>query len=174
MAKQKKKFEWWRRDSIDAEVYFNLPSKLLIYLYWHIPAKKNSRINFWHVSLPSANYQERHKRIINKLKGIEWLYDKFPCKITITSIAWEMRKSDIDNQTASIFDTFTDLWIIPDDNKFIVQELNIRNLGYAKNCYITRVLIEPYTIKQIDNKKDYKNVDLKEAKHLLEEYSDLR
>lgn len=172
--KKKNKFEGWRWDCIDAEVYYNLPSKLEIYLYWHIPSKKNNRLNFWRISLPSANYQEWHKRIIDKLEWTEWLYNRFPCKITITSIAWELRKWDIDNQTASIFDTFTDLGIIPDDNKFVVQELNIRNVGYAKNCFITKVLIEPYNLPQLNDKKDYKNVDLKEMKQSLLFFSDLR
>lgn len=165
--KKKNKFEGWRRDSIDAEVVYNLPGKVLIYLSWHIPAKKNSRRNFGNISLPSANYVEWHKRIVNKLKWREWLFNSFPCKVTITSIAWEMRKSDIDNQTASIFDTLTDLGVIPDDNKFVVQELNIRNLGYIKNCFLTKVLIEPYTLPQLNDKKDYKNVDLKETKGIF-------
>ena len=76
--------------------------------------------------------------------------------------------------TQSIMDTFTDLGIIPDDNKFIVQELNIRNVGYAKNCFITKVLIEPYNLPQLNDKKDYKNVDLKEMKQSLLFFSDLR
>ena len=86
----------------------------------------------------------------------------------------QLIKSDIDNMTQSIMDTFTDLGIIPDDNKFVVQELNIRNVGYAKNCFITKVLIEPYNLPQLNDKKDYKNVDLKEMKQSLLFYSDLR
>ena len=150
--------EYWK-NIIDAEVYYNLPSKLLIYLYSKIPSK---------------NYIFRNKKIVNKLKWTKRLYDKFPCKITITSISWDKRKSDIDNMTQSIMDTFTDLGIIPDDNKFVVQELNIRNVGYAKNCFITRVLIEPYNLPQLNDKKDYKNVDLKEMKQSLLFFSDLR
>lgn len=165
--------EYWK-NIIDAEVYYNLPSKLLIYLYSKIPSKKNNRTNFGNISLPSKNYIFRNKKIVNKLKWTKRLYDKFPCKITITSISWDKRKSDIDNMTQSIMDTFTDLGIIPDDNKFVVQELNIRNVGYAKNCFITRVLIEPYNLPQLNDKKDYKNVDLKEMKQSLLFFSDLR
>lgn len=172
--KKKNKFEGWRWDCIDAEVYYNLPSKLEIYFYWPIIPKKNSRRNFWHISLPSANYVEWHKRVTDKLEWEEWLYNRFPCKITITSISGNLVKSDIDNMTQSIMDTFTDLGIIPDDNKFVVQELNIRNVGYAKNCFITKVLIEPYNLPQLNDKKDYKNVDLKEMKQSLLFFSDLR
>lgn len=172
--KKKNKFEGWRRDSIDAEVWYNLPSKIEIYLYWPIIPKKNSRRNFGNISLPSANYVEWHKRITNKLKDNKWLYDKFPCKITITSTSWEKRKSDIDNMTQSIMDTFTDLGIIPDDNKFIVQELNIRNIGYIKNCYITKVLIEPYILPQPNDKNDYKDIDLRIMRWVVWQYSDLR
>lgn len=159
--------EYWK-NIIDVEVVYNLPSKMLIYLYSKIPSKKNNRNNFKWISLPNRNYVFRNKKITNKLKWREWLYNVFPCKITITSIAWDMRKSDIDNQTTSILDTFTDLGIIPDDNKFVVQELNVRNLGYIKNCFLTKVLIEPYNLPQLfDSKKDYKNVDLDEAKQIF-------
>lgn len=172
--KKKSKFEGWRWDSIDAEVCYNLPGKLEIYFYWPIIPKKNSRRNFGNISLPSANYVEWHKRITNKLKWIDWLYDKFPCKITVTSISGNQVKSDIDNMTQSIMDTFTDLGIIPDDNKFIVQELNIRNVGYIKNCYITKILIEPYTLPQPNDKKDYKGIDLCLMRWVVWQYSDLR
>lgn len=164
----KKKFDWRKRDSINAEVIENSDRAIEIILYGFIPSKKNNRRNFWHISLPSETYTEWHKRIVNVLSWIEWRYNTFPCKITIISIAWDRVKSDIDNQAQSIFDTFTDLWIIPDDNRFIVQELNIKNMGYAKNAYMTRVLIEPLNENTYNIEDDHKGVDLKEFAYYLD------
>lgn len=42
----KKTFDSWRRESIDAEVEYNLPEKVIIYLAGPIAPKKNSRQNF--------------------------------------------------------------------------------------------------------------------------------
>ena len=167
MAKTKKKFEWWKRESINAEVIENSDKAIEIILYGFIPSKKNNRRNFWHISLPSETYTEWHKRIVNVLSWIEWKFKSFPCKITIASVAWDRVKSDIDNQAQSIFDTFTDLWIIPDDNRFVVQELHITNKGYVKNAYMTKVLIEwDYTLRYNDD-WDHKGFDLKQYTYHL-------
>lgn len=167
MTKTKKKFEWWKRESINAEVIENSDKAIEIILYGFIPSKKNNRRNFWHISLPSETYTEWHKRIVNVLSWIEWKFKSFPCKITIISVAWDRVKSDIDNQAQSIFDTFTDLWIIPDDNRFVVQELHITNRGYAKNAYMTKVLIEwDYTPRYNDD-GDHKGFDLKQYAYYL-------
>ena len=164
----KKSFDWRKWDSIDAEVVKNSDEAVEIYLYGFIPSKKNNRRNFWHISLPSETYMERHKRIVEKLSGIERKFTSFPCKILIVSIAWDKVKSDIDNQAQSIFDTFTDLWIIPDDNRFVVQELHIRNMGYAKNAYMTRVLIMPLGGDVREDTHDHKGFDLKQYKYYLD------
>jgi Holliday junction resolvase RusA-like endonuclease len=167
MGKTKKKFEWWKRESINAEVIENSDKAIEIILYGFIPSKKNNRRNFWHISLPSETYTEWHKRIVSVLSWIEWKFKSFPCKITIASVAWDRVKSDIDNQAQSIFDTFTDLWIIPDDNRFIVQELHITNMGYVKNAYMTKVLIEwDYTLRYNDD-WDHKGFDLKQYTYHL-------
>ena len=167
MAKTKKKFEWWKRESINAEVIENSDKAIEIILYGFIPSKKNNRRNFWHISLPSETYTEWHKRIVSVLSWIEWKFKSFPCKITIASVAWDRVKSDIDNQAQSIFDTFTDLWIIPDDNRFVVQELHITNKGYVKNAYMTKVLIEwDYTLRYNDD-WDHKGFDLKQYTYHL-------
>jgi len=167
MAKTKKKFEWWKRESINAEVIENSDKAIEIILYGFIPSKKNNRRNFWHISLPSETYTEWHKRIVSVLSWIEWKFKSFPCKITIASVAWDRVKSDIDNQAQSIFDTFTDLWIIPDDNRFVVQELHITNMGYVKNAYMTKVLIEwDYTLRYNDD-WDHKGFDLKQYTYHL-------
>ena len=167
MAKTKKKFEWWKRESINAEVIENSDKAIEIILYGFIPSKKNNRRNFWHISLPSETYTEWHKRIVSVLSWIEWKFKSFPCKITIASVAWDRVKSDIDNQAQSIFDTFTDLWIIPDDNRFVVQELHITNKGYVKNAYMTKVLIEwDYTLRYNDD-WDHKGFDFKQYTYHL-------
>jgi len=164
----KKKFEWRKRDSINAEVIENSDEAIEIILYGFIPSKKNNRRNFWHISLPSETYTEWHKRIVNVLSWIEWKFKSFPCKITIISVAWDRVKSDIDNQAQSIFDTFTDLWIIPDDNRFIVQELHITNQGYVKNAYMTKVIIEwDYEVRYNDD-WDHKGFDLKQYAYYLD------
>lgn len=170
MAKTKKKFEWWRWQSIDAEVEYNLPERVVIYLAWAIAPKKNSRQNFGHVSLPSANYLEWHKRVIDKLKDIEWHFKNIPCAINISTIVWDKVKSDCDNQVASIMDTIVDLGIIEDDNRFIVKDIHVRNIGYAKNCRMTRIEITPYTIGDCEILDDHKGKDLLEYKHYLNGY----
>ena len=168
MAKTKKKFEWWKWDCINAEVVENSENAIEIILYGFIPSKKNNRRNFWHISLPSETYTEWHKRIVNVLSWIEWKFKTFPCKIIITSIAWDRVKSDIDNQAQSAFDTFTDLWIIPDDNRFVVWELQIKNVWYAKNAYLTKVLIKPLWEGFLNDNTDYKWEDLTNYKEYLD------
>lgn len=167
----KKTFDSWRRESIDAEVEYNLPEKVIIYLAGPIAPKKNSRQNFWRISLPSQNYIERHKRIINKLKNTERRYNWKPCVISITSIVWDRIKSDCDNQVASIMDTIVDLGIIEDDNRFVVKEINVRNIGYAKNCWLHRVEITPYKLNDYDLLDDHKDKPLLEFKQYLDEYA---
>lgn len=168
MTKTKKKFEWRKWDCINAEVVENSDKAIEIILYGFIPSKKNNRRNFWHISLPSETYTEWHKRIVNVLSWIEWKFKTFPCKIIITSIAWDRVKSDIDNQAQSAFDTFTDLWIIPDDNRFVVWELQIKNVWYAKNAYLTKVLIEPLWENLYDINHDHKGESLKQYKFYLD------
>ena len=168
MTKKKKTFDWRKRESINAQVIENSERAIEIILYGFIPSKKNNRRNFWHISLPSETYTEWHKRIVNVLSWIEWEYNTFPCKITIISVAWDRVKSDIDNQAQSIFDTFTDLWIIPDDNRFIVSELKIKNMGYAKNSYMTKVIIEPLWENLYDINHDHKGEDLVKYMHYLD------
>lgn len=170
MSKQKQKFDWWRWQCIDAEVEYNLPKRVVVYLSWPIAPKKNSRQNFWRISLPSKNYIEWHKRIIDKLKDVEWKFNKCPCAINITSITWDRVKSDCDNQVASIMDTIVDLGIIEDDNRFIVNEINVRNIWYIKNCWLHRIEIIPYTLENYDLLDDYKDKSLLDYKQYLDLY----
>lgn len=169
MKEKKEKFNTWRWECIDAEVECNLPSKLVIYFTGPVWIKKNSRQNFWHFSLPSQNYIEWHKRVINKLNNIERMYNSFPCKVAITTIAWERRKSDCDNLSQWILDTFTDLGIIEDDNKFVIPELHVRNVGYAKNCWLTKVELSPYISNNYDIIDDHKEKNLLDYKYYLDD-----
>lgn len=167
MAKTKKKFEWRRWQSIDAEVTCNKKDKVEIYLSWAIAPKKNSRQNFGKVSLPSQNYIEWHKRIMNKLWDVEWKFKNPSCEINITSIVWDRVKSDCDNQVSSIMDTLVDLWVIKDDNRFIVKEIRVKNVGYAKNCWLTRIEITPYILCEYDLLDEHKGTNLLNYKHYL-------
>ena len=85
----KKTFDSWRRCSINAKVEYNLPERVVIYLSWAIAPKKNSRQNFGRVSLPSKNYIEWHKRVVDKLKDVEWRFKNIPCVVNITSVVWD-------------------------------------------------------------------------------------
>ena len=154
-----------------ANVHTNKKEVMIIYLYWPIPAKKNSRRNFWKISLPSKTYSDWHKELTDILWRTVWKFDKFPCKISITSIVGTRVKSDIDNATSSILDLFTDLGIIPDDNRFIVPELKVHNVWYAKNCFITKVVLEPYTNNSYDITDDHKDKDLNNYVHYLDWYA---
>lgn len=163
----KQKFEWWRWDCIDVEVEYNLPKQVTLYLSWPIAPKKNSRQNFWHISLPSKNYIEWHKRIMDKLEWKVRRYNWWPCVINITSIVWDKVKSDCDNQVSSILDTIVNLGIIEDDNRFIVKEINVRNVWYAKNCRLHKVEITPYEFNDYDLLDDHKWKNLLNYKDYL-------
>lgn len=166
----KKTFDSWRRCSINAKVEYNLPERVVIYLSWAIAPKKNSRQNFGRVSLPSKNYIEWHKRVVDKLKDVEWRFKNIPCVVNITSVVWDKVKSDCDNQVASIMDTLVDLWVIEDDNRFIVKEIQVRNMWYIKNCWLTRIEITPYTLNDYDLLDDHKGKNLLDYKIYLDWY----
>lgn len=156
---------------VNAQVILNTPNKLTIYIYWPIVPKKNSKQIVRGRLISSSRYLKWHKELTDILWKEDRLYDKFPCKISITSIVGTRVKSDIDNATSSILDLFTDLWIIPDDNRFIVPELNVLNVWYAKNCFITKVVMEPYTNNSYDITDDHKDKDLKNYVHYLDWYA---
>lgn len=103
-----------------------------------------------------------------KLQGIEWKLEYFPCKILIYSIAWNKMKWDVDNMATSLFDLFTDIGLIPDDNKFVVSELYAKNVWYIKNCPITRVIITNSNDLMFDDNTDHKDKNLKEYKIYLD------
>lgn len=163
----KKIFDWWKWDCVDVSVKFNLDKKVVLYFYWNIYSKKNSKRFYRGIALPSENYVEWNKRIKSKLKDIEWNYNKFPCKIEIYSIAWNKTKWDVDNATTSILDTLVDIGLLPDDNKFIVPEIHTINVWYVKNCPITKVVISPYEWNLYDIDNDHKDKDLKEFNNYL-------
>lgn len=155
-------------DIMDIEIEYDLPKKLTIYFYWNIYPKKNSKRAFRWIVLPSENYVKWHKIMSDKLKWHERRYNSFPCRMTIVSTAWNKMKGDIDNQATSILDLLVDVGLLPDDNKFIIQELEIRNVGYIKNAPVCRVELEPIEHGIYDIEEDHKTVDLKDCKHYLD------
>lgn len=78
-------------------------------------------------------------------------------------------KGDIDNQATSLMDLLVDVGLLPDDNKFIIQELEIRNAGYMKNAPICKVELTPIEHPLLDANDDYKNSDLRKEKEILKE-----
>lgn len=164
----KQKFEWWMWDNTWVQVAINTDKKIILYFTWNIFSKKNSKRAFRGIVLPSANYVEWNKRISNILKKYTFVYNKFPCKITISSISHDKRRADIDNKATSILDLLVDNGIIPDDNKFVVQQLVITNIWYAKNLPLTKVIIEPYKDEVLDKgEEDFKEHDWLDYKHLF-------
>lgn len=164
---KKKDFSGPKRDVMDVEVTDNSPYRVELYFYGNIFPKKNSKRVFWHTVLPSENYVQRHKIMMNRLQWIEWQYKYFPCKILIYSIAWNKTKWDVDNMVTSLFDLFTDVGLLPDDNKFVVSELYAKNIWYIKNCPITRVIITNVNEQLYDDSTDHKLEDLKKYKIYL-------
>ena len=170
MPKKKKEIspsEQWKRDVMDVEVVDNSKDRVELYFYWNIFPKKNSKRVFGHTILPSENYISRHKIMTDKLSGIDRKLEYFPCKILIYSIAWNKMKWDVDNMATSLFDLFTDVGLIPDDNKFVVSELFVKNVGYVRNCPITRVIITNSNAFMWDENEDHKSKNLKEFKFYL-------
>lgn len=164
---KKKDFTWPKWDVMDVEVTENSKYRVELYFYGNIFPKKNSKRVFWHTVLPSENYMQWHKIMVDKLNGIKWEFDSFPCKIIIYSIARNKVKWDVDNMATSLFDLFTDVGLLPDDNKFVVSELYAKNIWYIKNCPITRVVIVNTNDLMFDDNTDHVGKDLKQYKNYL-------
>lgn len=169
MSKQKQKFEWRKWDCIDVEIEYDLPKKLVLYFYWYIWIKKNSKEIVRGRLIASPRYQEWHKRIIKILRGHKWKYNSFPCRMNITYVSWNKMKWDVDNKATSLLDLLVDVWLLPDDNQFVVQELEVKNAWYLKNAPICKVELEPINHPLLDGDKDYKNNNLKKEKEILKE-----
>ena len=164
MSKKKKELspsEQWKRDIMDVEIEQDLPDKVTIIFYWNIYPKKNSKRAFKWVVLPSENYVKWHKIMSEKLSWYKRDYNSFPCRMTIKSIAWSKMKWDIDNQATSLMDLLVDVWLLPDDNKFIIQELEIKNVWYVKNAPLCKVELEPIDHPIYDIDVDHKSCNLK-------------
>lgn len=157
--------EQWKWDIMDVEVECDSSKKVTLYFYWNIFPKKNSKRAFRGIVLPSENYTKRHKIMMSKLEWRKRRYDSFPCRMTIISTAWNKTKWDIDNQATSIMDLLVDAGLLPDDNKFVIQELEIRNVGYIKNAPICKVELEPIEHDIYDIDEDHKGLDLHGYKH---------
>lgn len=159
-----------KRDVMDVEIEYDLPKRLSLIFYWNIYPKKNSKRAFRGIVLPSENYMKRHKIMSSKLEWRSWRYNSFPCRMTIISTARSKMKGDIDNQATSIMDLLVDVGLLPDDNKFIIQELEIRNVWYVKNAPLCRVELEPVEHPAWDINHDHKDEDLHKYKHYVDPF----
>lgn len=167
MSRKKKELspsEQWKWDIMDVEIDYDLPKRLTLYFYWNIYPKKNSKRAFRWIVLPSENYVKWHKIMSEKLSGHKRRYNSFPCRMTIISTARSKMKWDVDNQATSLLDLLVDVWLLPDDNKFIIQELEIRNVWYVKNAPICKVELEPIDHHLWNEETDHKWKNLKEYK----------
>lgn len=167
MSRKKKELssnEQWKWDIMDVEVEYDLPKKLTLFFYWNIYPKKNSKRAFRWIVLPSENYMKWHKIMSEKLEGHKWKYNSFPCRMTITSTAWSKMKWDIDNQATSLMDLLVDVWLLPDDNKFIIQELEIKNVWYVRNAPICKVELKPIEHMLWNEENDHRWKNLREYK----------
>lgn len=172
MVKQKKTFDWWKWDKTKVKVAKNTSKKVELHFMWNIFSKKNSKRAFRNIVLPSENYVEWHKRMVEWLKEIKWEYSSLPCKISITTVAWERRRKDIDNVCTSILDLLVDVWLIPDDSNDIVTELYVRNAWFIRNLPITKVVIEPSEELHYDDEEDNKDYDWENKFYLLKTNKD--
>lgn len=163
----KKEFTGWKRDIMDVEVEYDDVDKVVLYFYGNIYPKKNSKRAFRWIVLPSENFVHWHKLMSDKLKWHIWIYNTFPCRMSISTIAWNKVKWDVDNAATSLLDLLVDVWLLPDDNKFVVQELEVRNVGYIKNAPICRVELTPITHPVWDTEEDHKDKNLKLYKNYL-------
>lgn len=162
MAKAKKeKYNTPQWEIVKAEVIYNSPNALWILFYWNIPPKKNSRMRAKGVSLPSANYQEWHKRCKKWVEWVEFKFDNFPCSLEIFSIIHNNVKKDLDNYTQSIQDFLTDVGAIPDDNNMVIPEIHTKVVARIKNCPLTYVILRPIQYGIAEYKEDVKYDDTK-------------
>lgn len=175
MSNQKNKkisdYEERKRGSIDIEVEKDVPNKIILYISWPTPSKKNQKQAFRWIVLPSKNYLRRHKILIDKIWDTKRNYNTFPCKICVTTIAGTKAKWDVDNILTSYLDLLCDMGLLPDDNKFIIPEIYVKNLGYVKNCWLTRIEITPYEWECCDIIDDHKWNRLLDFKRYLDDYS---
>ena len=163
MAKQKEKYNSPQWDIVTAKVICNTSDTLWILFYGNIPPKKNSRINFRGLSLPSANYTEWHKRCKQWIGNIEFKFTEFPCSLNIYSIIHNNVKKDLDNYTQSIQDFLTDIGAIPDDNNMVMPEIHTQVVARIKNCPLTYIAIRPLKYNIIEKEDDLKyNIELME------------
>lgn len=159
--------ELWKWDIMDVEIEKDLSDRLTMYFYGNIYPKKNSKRAFRWIVLPSENYVKRHKIMSDKLIWHKWKYNSFPCRMSVIYVAWSKMKGDTDNKVTSLLDLLVDVGALPDDNQFVVQELEVKNAWYLKNAPICKVELEPIAHPLLDGVDDYKNKDLKKEKEIL-------
>lgn len=161
----KKEFVWWGRDITGAKVLENEDDFLELLLLWNVYSKKNQKRAFRWIVLPSENFVEWQKRCLEDLAhyDIKLKYDEeHPFIIEMNFIAWNKVKWDIDNSCTSILDLLVAWWVIPDDNKFVVSDLQISCLWYIKNLPLTQVKIYPNYKSKYNSTEDHKDKSIDE------------
>ena len=93
-----------------------------------------------------------------------------PYSIDIKTIAHTKRRKDCDNVVSSIMDTLQDLEFISDDDNETIRKITVTNVGYVKNAPITKIEIKQYCEEWYNINTDYKGTDLKQLKHLFNNY----
>lgn len=99
------------------------------------PSKKNSKKWIYRGGrkylVPSDNHQAWHERVSWELKRVKTKF-KTVSLIKIVFYPTDRIKRDKTNVAESIMDFLKDMAIIPDDNWFIVTEINLKFGGVVK------------------------------------------
>ena len=103
-------------------------------LHWRIPSKKNNKQRTWKYLLSSKQYLEREKEQLRSLVGqVEQLRLNQELKVNYKFYMPDNRKSDLSNKVESINDLLVKYWLLEDDNRMIIKELNMRCEWVDKN-----------------------------------------
>lgn len=103
-------------------------------LHWRIPSKKNQKQRTGRFLVSSKAYQEREKEQLKSLVGqVEQLRLNQELKVNYKFYMPDNRKSDLSNKVESINDLLVKYWLLEDDNRMIIKELNMRCEWVDKN-----------------------------------------
>ena len=98
-----------------------------------IPSKKNSKVRTGKFIVSSKAYQEReNEQLKSLLAQIKPLKLSRALHIDYTFYMPDARKTDLSNKVESINDLLVKYWLLEDDNRNIINELNIRCGGIDK------------------------------------------
>lgn len=108
--------------------------KINIYFKGIPPSKKNSKQWIYRGGrkylVPSDNHQAWHEETMWELKKVKGKFEKVQL-ISIVFYPKDKIRRDLTNVTESLMDILVDTKIIPDDNWFIVGEINLKFGGIS-------------------------------------------